>query len=60
MRRPMPRMDYLTDGHLRLIELLAEQAVGDWMSRQENNREPHASRNLCPLQQRQAEREFRR
>lgn len=60
MKSQMPRMNGLTNGHLRLIDLLAEQAVGDWMSRQENDREPHASRNLCPLQQRQAEREFRR
>lgn len=60
MNSKAPKINSLTDGHLRLIDLLAEQAVGDWMSRQENNREPHASRNICPLQQRQAEREFRR
>lgn len=48
----------LSPGHIRLIHLLAAQAVEDWLAQQANpiSEPTDASRNLRPLQQRQATR----
>lgn len=45
-----PTITHLTDGHKRLIQLLAVQAAEDWLT-QHSNRDatPHASRDLRPL-----------